>query len=744
MKYHVSIFTLALLSLALNACSKKKQNTSQTKPFVAVPAPSASPDGSSQTETAANENIFEGDQNLFLMAQNVLQAHCISCHSSFHNQWSELATEQDWISAMGQAAPLINLNSPEQSLLLQRTQGYGNASSNMPLANDNNSEEFTSSEYETLQAWILSIRQVGNPSANQNCETFDESLVASSIKALNEDEFFNTINAIFSVDFSSEEIRSFNLPFDIDGEQYQTNSELRVLRGISSDSSVLDDLYPSLSQIAEDIITNIQAGDLENDYLGATACPLSAISDTQCRTAYQSQILSKAFRRSIPNDDYVLSSAESAYEIFLTSEQNPTAAFIHSIVSYVIFSPEFLFQAFRGSNGNTGFTLSNSELAHKIAYLFWGEPADEQLLSVNWQQALLNNNDSLETELTNLISNKKSRFFITNFLNQWLGLNESPLDYAILSSSDKYDSEIKTESELFIRNIILENAPASAIMNADYTYLNESLANYYQVSINNLGSSYQKINLSQIPELANRRGLFTQANYLSVGRKSDRPGSVSRGVTLLTRALCQDLGVPSGETPDLSDIDRSIHTETDLFRMVTETPGSTCVACHASINPVSFTFEVFDKDGRHPFTYRNSEGSVPEYLIYDSVGIANHPLANGPTPKSDIFFLDQRSGSLDITNHHGHNISGDFNDHMELLSLFADSTAFSECLTDHLYDYIIGTEAEKGMHPSLPENADQHHAQTCSKRDINQNSSGLRDIILNILKSDAFISMRRN
>ncbi|MFK7827542.1 MAG: DUF1588 domain-containing protein [Oligoflexales bacterium] len=367
------------------------------------------------------------------------------------------------------------------------------------------------------------------------------------------------------------------------------------------------------------------------------------------------------------------------------------------------------------------------------------------LLNVNWQDLLLNNNaSSLETELISLISDSKSRFFITNFLNQWLGLSEIPLDLERLSSTNKYESELKSESEHFLRNIILENEPVSSIMNADYTYLNQSLANYYQVGIDSLGAPYQKIVLSEVPELNNRRGLFTQANYLTVGRKSDRPGSVSRGVTLLTQVLCHDLGVPSGESPDLSDIDRSLHTETALFRMVTETPGSTCIGCHQSINPVSFSFEVFDKNGLHPYSSRDGNGSIPEYLIYDTVGVVGHSSANRPNIKSDIFFLDQRGGSLNISNHHGHNISGDFNNHFELLSMLSDSEAFSECLTDHLYDYIIGMEAEKGIHPSHPDNSDRHFAQTCSKQDINQNSSGLRDIIINILKTEAFRNTRRN
>ena len=455
--------------------------------------------------------------------------------------------------------------------------------------------------------------------------------------------------------------------------------------------------------------------------------------------------MSKAFKRTVISDDYVLDSAQSAYDIYIASGHMPVDAFLHSIVSYLLFSPEFLFKSYRGSSSIDGvFNLSNDDLAHKISFLFWGEPASNHLLSLDWKSLLSSDQISLETELIDIVANEKSKYFITNFLNQWLGLDELPQEGLEVSNHDKYESELKAESEHFIRSIIWDNEPASTIVNANYTFLNQAMADYYQVAINGLGTSYQKVNLSDIPDLANRQGLFTQANYLTIGRKSDRPGSVARGVTLLTKALCHDLGVPSGESPDLSQVDRSMHTETSLFRMVTETPGTTCVGCHESINPVSFTFEVFDKNGRHPFSYANSDGSIPEFLIYDTVGIPNHPLANGPILKSDVFFLDQRSGSINLSNHHGHTISGSFNNHKELLTLLGNSQAFTECLTDQLYDYIIGTTSEKGMSPSHPDQAAKHHAHTCSKRQISQNATGVRDIIINLIKTKAFTTIRRN
>ena len=265
MKYFCSILTLITIYFSLTACSKKKKTNAHTQVVEQSPSDNspqrqkAAQDQEQNTSSSSSQGpSYEGDQDLFLRAQAVLDEHCISCHSSFHNEWSELHTEQDWIRAMGQSSPLINLNLLDQSLILQRTQGYGNSNSNMPLANDNAANDFTAMEYDSIRAWVLSIQQTSDDvSLGQSCDEYEESIIEKSLKSLNEDELLNSLRAIFSVNFTNQEVVNFNLPLDTSGKQYHTNNELRVLRGISQDPSVLDDLYPALTKIAENIISKI-------------------------------------------------------------------------------------------------------------------------------------------------------------------------------------------------------------------------------------------------------------------------------------------------------------------------------------------------------------------------------------------------------------------------------------------------------------------------------------------------------
>ena len=207
--------------------------------------------------------------------------------------------------------------------------------------------------------------------------------------------------------------------------------------------------------------------------------------------------------------------------------------------------------------------------------------------------------------------------------------------------------------------------------------------------------------------------------------------------------MCYSIGPPSGETPDISGIDRTQHTESALFRMVTETPGSSCLGCHQNINPVSFPFETFDRFGRHPLSLSNG-GSLPEYSVYEAIGVDSNPNANGPVEKSDTFYLDVLGGSIDFVTDHGRSITGSFSDHKELIGLIDETPAFGECINDNFYDFIIGTNAERGSSASLAENESQHASQTASKEAALDGVSGIRTLISNLIKRPEFRVIRRD
>lgn len=582
------------------------------------------------------------------------------------------------------------------------------------------------------------------------CLDFDEHLISAPIKALTQREFFNTIDDVFGVAFSKTEQENFNLPLENTAGIYSTNANMRVLRGISSAPTVLDDLYPALTSVVEALTATLTNQNFDSIYGAVAGCAFSNVASSEsCRNNYRAAILSKAFRRSVATNDAAVATADAAYDIFIDQGLSPRDAFIESIATYAVFSPEFIYHSYRGEEASEGFQLSNYELAHKIAYMIWGAPADNTTLALNWNSLLAGENDAqLDAELLRLFRDSRSKYFVDTFLDEWLGLD---LDVAqeLNSTSDnaraqEFADAVKAESEHFIRYLIEQNETVNTVINANYTFMNAALADFYQVNVPGLGSNFERVDFADIPALNNRQGLLTQANFLTTGTKSDRPGTVHRGVTVLTKVMCHAIGPPSGETPDIGDIDRTQHTEAALFRTVTETPGSACLGCHQNINPVSFPFEAFDRFGRHPLALANAQGSLPEYAVYEAVGVDGNPDANGPVEKAATFYLDERGGSIDFDTYHGHAITGSFDNHQGLISLLDESPAFSECINDNLYDFIIGTTAEKGLNPTSSEFDAQHQSQTCSKQVALNGVNGIRTLITNLIKRPEFRVIQRD
>ncbi len=587
------------------------------------------------------------------------------------------------------------------------------------------------------------------PNSNEPPVVIDDHLINLPIKALTPDEFYNTIESVFSVSFTDTEKANFNVPFGANGSRYSTDSEMRVLSGISNSDDVLDDLYPALTAVYESVVANLSNSAIQNIYGGEAGCDFSDIdNDEDCRIAYSAAILSKAFRRNVSGNDYALNSVSGAYDIFVF--EDPSDAFVKSIVSYTLFSPEFIFHSYRGDTPiGEGYRLTNEELAHKISYLVWGAPADSTLLSRDWNSLLSGENDTaLDNELTRLFSDTKSKYFIDTFLKQWLKL-ETDVEERLNATSDsarasEYVQAIKGESEHFMRYLITQNESINSIINANYTFMNATLADYYGVSNTGLGSEFTRVDFtSGNAELSNRQGLLTQANFLTTDSKGDRPGTIHRGVTILKEVMCYSIGIPLGEAPEPNgDIIPSTVTESFLFRDSTEN-NAICSGCHTTINPVSFPFEAFDRFGRHPLALSQG-GSLFEYAVYESVGINGIDAADGPTIKDEAYLLDNRGGSIDIANIYGSTISGSYSDHKGLISLIGESSAFGECINDNLYDFIIGTNAERGLNASSPESATQHASQTASKRIALEGTSGIRTLIANLIKRPEFRVIRRN
>ena len=123
-------------------------------------------------------------------------------------------------------------------------------------------------------------------------------------------------------------------------------------------------------------------------------------------------------------------------------------------------------------------------MATRLSYFLWSSTPDAELLRCA-DEGRLHKPDVLEAQVRRMLKDPKASALVENFGGQWLMTRalESHLpdrakfpeytDYARLS--------MRRETELFFQNVIREDRPILDFLDADYTFLNQRLAEFYGI-----------------------------------------------------------------------------------------------------------------------------------------------------------------------------------------------------------------------------------------------------------------------
>ena len=129
-------------------------------------------------------------------------------------------------------------------------------------------------------------------------------------------------------------------------------------------------------------------------------------------------------------------------------------------------------------------------------------------------------------------------------------------------------------------------------IDSNYTFVNRSLAELYELPDKPRGSTFQKVALKD----ARRGGLFGQASVLTVSANGFDTSPVVRGVWMLENMLGTP---PAPPPPDVEPLDPDVRGATtirDQLQKHRENPA--CYDCHRAIDPLGFALENFDPIGR--------------------------------------------------------------------------------------------------------------------------------------------------
>ena len=266
-----------------------------------------------------------------------------------------------------------------------------------------------------------------------------------------------------------------------------------------------------------------------------------------------------------------------------------------SAMSAVLCSPEFLY--FDTTPGQ----LSSGHFKQRLAYFLLNGPLGKHELTTQMDVA---DSESIRQSVERMLQDPKSNRFINAFLDFWLDLREIN---ANTPDSELYPEyyldELLTESSVletrrFFRELIDRDLPIRNLVDADFVFLNERLAEHYELP------AFEGVHLRRVglPAESLRGGLLTQASILRVTANGTTTSPVIRGAWVMERIMGKEIpNPPSGVEavePDIRGA-KTIREQLEKHRA-----SESCNACHARFDPPGFALESFDVAGGRRTRYR--------------------------------------------------------------------------------------------------------------------------------------------
>jgi hypothetical protein len=323
--------------------------------------------------------------------------------------------------------------------------------------------------------------------------------------------------------------------------------------------------------------------------------PATKQEEEPCARKIMATVARRAFRRPVTDAD--LKPLLAFYQKGRAARDFDLG--IEKALFAMLVSPDFLFrteQDPRGSAPGSVYRVSDFELASRLSFFLWSSVPDDQLLDLA-EKGKLKDPAVLDQQVHRLLDDPRADSLVSNFAGQWLYIRnlsqQKPDPDAFPEFDESLRQAFRQESELFFRNILREDHSATELLDANYTFLNQRLAEHYGIP-NIYGSQFRKVALTD----PNRGGLLGQGGILTVTSYPNRTSIVQRGKWILDNLLGSP---PPPKPPDIPELEahaKDGRLLTMREQMEMHRSNAICASCHARMDPIGFALENFDGVGK--------------------------------------------------------------------------------------------------------------------------------------------------
>ena len=324
--------------------------------------------------------------------------------------------------------------------------------------------------------------------------------------------------------------------------------------------------------------------------------PTEASEERPCAEQIIRDVASDAYRRPLEPRDvegllgfYDEGAAEGGFEIG-----------VRTALQAILASPHFVFRFERGQRSvhDGAYQISDHALASRLSFFLWALPPDEELRTLAGE-GRLSDDGVLRDQVRRMLADPRSEALGSRFAGQWLRLQDldkvHPDSYWFPDYDQQLADAMRSETELFFTNLVREDRSILDLYTADYSFVNERLADHYDMD-GVRGDSFRRV---RSPD-ARRRGLLGHGSILTLTSHADRTSPVLRGKWVMEVLMGTPPPPPPPGVPDLEETEGSMggRALSTRERMEAHRANPTCNSCHRFIDPIGLALDSYDVTGR--------------------------------------------------------------------------------------------------------------------------------------------------
>ncbi len=302
----------------------------------------------------------------------------------------------------------------------------------------------------------------------------------------------------------------------------------------------------------------------------------------------------RAYRRPLqPREKAEL---RSLYET-IRAKGAPHAEAFRGVLARILVAPAFLFRIEHSPKGKMPGAVNDWELATRLSYFLWSSLPDEELRTLA-ESKKLRDPVVLASQVQRMLKDEKAQSLAVEFGTQWIHVRgfdtfdeKNERMFPVFNYTLR--NAIYQETIHFFLDFFRNDRPILSLLDADYAFLNETLARHYGIP-GVKGDAFRKVDGVR---KYGRGGVLGFASVQAKQSGASRTSPILRGTWVVETLLGEKLPAPPPDVPQLPEVEGADKLTTrQLVERHVSVPA--CATCHIRIDPFGFALEKYDAIGR--------------------------------------------------------------------------------------------------------------------------------------------------